>query len=258
MNRLLDLILPRFITEDVALIDTGDGLEIGCRLADVRHGERFAAVATIRSFNLFGFALFPRMVGEPREWPEEDEGESLAIEDLPLIGSGTIWSRPYAAEETPHLPFMPLGVTASFTLQDFNPKALAALARPPSETEAAHARLDAIMHNINNHMNGGNCPAAGSLGECAAIDEVAPGLYEAYLYIWDHEFNDSAAMASWFHAAGAKACTVSLTLYSDYNGDRNGQTEEGSREWVVTFSMHQASSTGSPEGLLTPAQEGGA
>lgn len=115
-----------------------------------------------------------------------------------------------------------------------------------------------MLDAINQRMNGGRCPNAGSLGECAAIDQVAPGIYEAYLYIWDHEFNDSAAMASWFHEAGAKTCTVSLTLYSDYNGDRNGQTEEGSREWVVTFSMRQACSTGSPEGLLTREQEGGA
>ena len=76
MNRFLDLLIPRVITEDVALIDTGDGLEIACRLADVRRGERFAAVATFRSFNLFGFALFPKMIGEPRDWSTASPGDA--------------------------------------------------------------------------------------------------------------------------------------------------------------------------------------
>lgn len=68
MNRILDLILPRFIVEDVALVDEGDRLEIACSMADVKEGEIFDATATIRSFNLFGIALFPRMIDGPRPW----------------------------------------------------------------------------------------------------------------------------------------------------------------------------------------------
>ncbi|MDG9928495.1 MULTISPECIES: hypothetical protein [unclassified Pseudomonas] len=75
MNRLLDFLLPRFITEDVALVDAGDHLEIIGRLADAPPGFVPAAVATIRSFNLFGWAICPRMIGEPREWPESTEGD---------------------------------------------------------------------------------------------------------------------------------------------------------------------------------------
>ncbi|WP_395503073.1 hypothetical protein [Ectopseudomonas mendocina] len=69
MNRLLDILLPRFITEEVALTDAGDHLEIACSMADVKPGERFAAVATVRTLNLFGMGLFPTLIGEPREWP---------------------------------------------------------------------------------------------------------------------------------------------------------------------------------------------
>lgn len=69
MNRLLDILIPRFITEEVALTDAGDHLEIACSMADVKPGERFAAVATVRTLNLFGLGLFPTMIGEPREWP---------------------------------------------------------------------------------------------------------------------------------------------------------------------------------------------
>lgn len=79
MNKLLNILLPRFITEEVALRDAGDHLVPACSMEDLRPGERFAAVATIRSFNLFGLAIFPRMIGQAREWPTEtpaDEAEA--------------------------------------------------------------------------------------------------------------------------------------------------------------------------------------
>ena len=69
MNKILDILLPRFITEEVALRDDGDHLVIACALADVKAGEEFPAIATVRAFNLFGLALFPKMIGEPRDWP---------------------------------------------------------------------------------------------------------------------------------------------------------------------------------------------
>lgn len=78
MNRLLNILIPRLITEEVALADAGDHLEIACSMADVKPGERFAAVATVRTLNLFGLGLFPTMIGEPREWPGENSETQTA------------------------------------------------------------------------------------------------------------------------------------------------------------------------------------
>jgi len=96
-----------------------------------------------------------------------------------------------------------------------------------------------LLHTINAKMHEGQCPTAGSLGECAAIHDLAPevGLHMAMLYIWDNEFNDSAKVASWFHEAGAEGVTVSHTLFSDDNEDRDGKTSTGCREWTVFFRM---------------------
>ncbi len=69
LAKLLDIIIPRRLTEEVALTDDGDHYQIACSMADVRPGERFDAVATMRTFNLFGMALFPELTGEPRPWP---------------------------------------------------------------------------------------------------------------------------------------------------------------------------------------------
>lgn len=80
MNKLLDILLPRFITEEVALRDDGDHLVIACSMRDVKPGETFAAVGSIRSFNLLGQAIFPRTVGEPRPWPGD-----LPVEELPTL-----------------------------------------------------------------------------------------------------------------------------------------------------------------------------
>lgn len=66
MNKFFDLMIPRFMTEEVALSDNGDHYEIACSMVDVQPGETFDAIGTMRIFNLFGFALFPSMVGDPR------------------------------------------------------------------------------------------------------------------------------------------------------------------------------------------------
>jgi hypothetical protein len=66
--KILDVLIPRFMTEDVALIDTGERYEIVCSMVDVMEWERFDGVATMRVFNFLGFALFPKMIGEVRPW----------------------------------------------------------------------------------------------------------------------------------------------------------------------------------------------
>lgn len=68
-RKLFDLLVPRFMTEDVALIECVDGFAIVCCMGDVEPGECFDAVATLRVFNLFGFGLWPEQIGEVRPWP---------------------------------------------------------------------------------------------------------------------------------------------------------------------------------------------
>lgn len=69
MNSVLDFIMPRFITEEVALELTPEGYLPVIPISQVEPGEKFDGVVTMWSFNLFGFALFPRTVGEVRPWP---------------------------------------------------------------------------------------------------------------------------------------------------------------------------------------------
>lgn len=68
LKTILDVLIPRFMTEEVALADTGDSYVIACSVVDLEPGEIPDAVATMRIFNLFGFALFPKMIGEPRPY----------------------------------------------------------------------------------------------------------------------------------------------------------------------------------------------
>lgn len=68
LHHLMDLLVPRFITEDVALELTEDGYYPVCSMADVRHGERFDAIVAMRSFTWLNVAIFPRIVGEVRPW----------------------------------------------------------------------------------------------------------------------------------------------------------------------------------------------
>lgn len=69
--RFLDWIVPRFLTEDVALHDAGEHYEIVGPMKYLDPDERYDAVVSITSFNLFGSALFPKLAGEVRPWPKE-------------------------------------------------------------------------------------------------------------------------------------------------------------------------------------------
>ena len=69
-----DLLVPRFLTEDVALRFVGGdrtdlgSYEIVCCMNDVQPNEAFDAVATVDSFGWLGFGVTYR-VGECRPWP---------------------------------------------------------------------------------------------------------------------------------------------------------------------------------------------
>ncbi|MGY2141956.1 hypothetical protein ACW9I5_04665 [Pseudomonas azotoformans] len=108
------------------------------------------------------------------------------------------------------------------------------------QTDAAKPEPAPITcEQIQEQMTGGGCPTAGSLGECAAMWR-SDNSWIAALYIWDVNFNDSTAVANWFHKLGAVDVFIGHTLYDTYNGDRNGEVPEGgARQWLVEFSVKE-------------------
>ena len=65
---IIDLLIPRFITEDVALNEIDGILEIVCVMSDVSEGELFDGVVSVKSLVWFNKGFFPSQVGEVREW----------------------------------------------------------------------------------------------------------------------------------------------------------------------------------------------
>ncbi|WP_256578704.1 MULTISPECIES: hypothetical protein [unclassified Pseudomonas] len=107
------------------------------------------------------------------------------------------------------------------------------------EPETIAPQLPITCEQIQEQMTGGGCPIAGSLGECAAI-WCSGNSWTAALYIWNANFNDSTAVAEWFHNLGAVDVFVRHTLYDTNNGDRNGVVPEGgARQWLVEFSTKE-------------------
>lgn len=61
---LLDWLVPRFVTEEVALRLNDDGnYEIVCAVSDLEDYEIPDATTTVTCFNLFGYGLFPKHDG---------------------------------------------------------------------------------------------------------------------------------------------------------------------------------------------------
>lgn len=69
---IFDIIIPRFIKEEVAfgLLGGTEDPEVDeyypiCALADVHDEDtEVVMIGVMKSFNLFGFALFPKLMGE--------------------------------------------------------------------------------------------------------------------------------------------------------------------------------------------------
>lgn len=62
-----DILVPRFVREDVALEQVAPGEYVPVvAMRDVDPGERFDGIVTMESFNLFGRGIFPKVVGEVR------------------------------------------------------------------------------------------------------------------------------------------------------------------------------------------------
>lgn len=70
LPRLLDILIPRFITTEMAMKQIGRSslFDIVCCMDAVEPRQRFDGVATITSFSVFGVRLFPSQRGEIRPW----------------------------------------------------------------------------------------------------------------------------------------------------------------------------------------------
>ena len=64
MNKILDILIPRFIEEDVALMFDGKDYQMICSVKDLEPHEKPDAVVTFQTFNFFGLWLFPKQIGE--------------------------------------------------------------------------------------------------------------------------------------------------------------------------------------------------
>ncbi|WVP82771.1 hypothetical protein vBEcoMJN03_1910 [Escherichia phage vB_EcoM_JN03] len=76
---LFDILCPRFIKEEVAFVNHEGQQDLWiplCALSDVTESDEVGMVGTMRSFNLFGFALFPKLIGELRPYNPDEEVEA--------------------------------------------------------------------------------------------------------------------------------------------------------------------------------------
>ena len=63
---IYDILIPRFITEDVALLENEKGYSIACSIDDVQDGEVFDAISTMSSLTWLGRSFFVKQVGPVR------------------------------------------------------------------------------------------------------------------------------------------------------------------------------------------------
>lgn len=80
--RALDLLIPRFIREEVAFGLYGDTEDPDvceyypiCPVSDITCDDEVYMVGTMRSFNILGVAFFPKLVGNLSPYVDEEEME---------------------------------------------------------------------------------------------------------------------------------------------------------------------------------------
>lgn len=76
--RVYDFVVPRFSTEQVALIaNPATGMYgVACIIEDVRPGETFDAIGTFRGFAWLGCTWFARPVGAPAPFVNPHDRET--------------------------------------------------------------------------------------------------------------------------------------------------------------------------------------
>lgn len=62
MNKLLDILIPRFTTRFVAVKRDGDNYHVVCELDQLRPDDDYDLITSCKFFNLFGFALFAEIL----------------------------------------------------------------------------------------------------------------------------------------------------------------------------------------------------
>lgn len=79
LKKFYDVMMPRFITEYVVLVEQHDGYHPLCSLDDLEVWEFHKSMAfqKWRSFNLFGQAILPKAIGETWQVDSFDEIKSL-------------------------------------------------------------------------------------------------------------------------------------------------------------------------------------
>ncbi|GKX51801.1 hypothetical protein SOASR029_21100 [Budvicia aquatica] len=73
LKKFLDFLLPRFVTEDVVfeeLICRGraESWSPACAITDIKPGERYEKIGTIRSFKFMGGSYGIQVIGELLEF----------------------------------------------------------------------------------------------------------------------------------------------------------------------------------------------
>ena len=66
MHPILDIFLPRFVTDRVAVVIDGDNFYPVCLEDELTKDVVYHKIVTVHSFNLFGFAIFPRLAEEDK------------------------------------------------------------------------------------------------------------------------------------------------------------------------------------------------
>jgi hypothetical protein len=69
LKQFLNAFVPRFITEDVAFEKLDDGYSIICPLWLLDAGEQYDGIGQVRSFNIFGWAICPKLIGSIDKTP---------------------------------------------------------------------------------------------------------------------------------------------------------------------------------------------
>ncbi|RLJ20011.1 hypothetical protein DJ031_06790 [bacterium endosymbiont of Escarpia laminata] len=62
MKKIIYILIPRFLTEEVAMIKMDGEYHPVCSAKDLDEYDHYDRIVKVRAFNFFGFGLFPRVV----------------------------------------------------------------------------------------------------------------------------------------------------------------------------------------------------
>ena len=71
----LDVLIPRFLQEDVALVDVGTHYEIVCAMSDLESGENTTPLPPCKPSISSALPFFPKMVGGVGPFQSTEAGD---------------------------------------------------------------------------------------------------------------------------------------------------------------------------------------